>query len=142
MFNFKGLIAVAVLVLGGISAVSAQDGSGLKVNVPHAFVINEEMFAAGDYTIERTPSTADSPSLMVIRGEGESMIFDTMAARTSNAAEATELVFDSINGTYFLSKITVKGATTAVELAKTRSQVEAADWAKAVTIAVTSFNGF
>lgn len=130
MFNFttKFILAVSVLVLGGVSAANAQlvNGSAIKVNVPTAFVVSDATFEAGIYTIERTPSTIDSPSLLILRGDnGDTMIFDTMIARSNETANETELVFDTVDGTNFLSKIVVKGTTTVNELQKTKAQKKA-----------------
>jgi len=127
-FTTKFILAVSVLVLGGVSAANAQiaNGSAIKVNVPTAFVVSDSTFEAGIYTIERTPSTIDSPSLLILRGDnGETMIFDTMIASSKQAAGETELVFDNVGGTNFLSKIVVKGTTSVNELQKTKAQKKA-----------------
>ena len=127
MFNLKTLVAVAVLVLGGISAANAQlaNGSAIKIAVPSSFVLRGETFMAGTYTIERTASTADSSSLLVLRGEGETMVFDTIVGRSHEAAENTQLVFETIGGTNYLSAIVVKGTTTKNEIARSKAQARA-----------------
>jgi len=129
MFNLKAkfMLAAAVLFIGGVSAANAQlvDGSSIKVSVPSSFVLRGETFEAGTYTIERTPSTVDSPSLLVIRGEGETMIFDTIVDRTNETAKNTQLVFETIGGTNYLSAIVVKGQTTKNEIARSNAQARA-----------------
>jgi len=129
MFNLKAkfMLAAAVLFIGGVSAANAQlvDGSSIKVSVPSSFVLRGETFEAGTYTIERTPSTVDSPSLLVIRGEGETMIFDTIVDRTNETAKNTQLVFETIGGTNYLSAIVVKGQTTKNEIARSTAQARA-----------------
>ena len=127
MFNLttKFILAASILILGGFSAVSAQitNGSVIKVSVPSSFVVKDETLPAGVYTIERTPSTVDSSSLLIIRGDnGKAMIFDTMIGETNYAAKATELVFETVDGINFLSRIVVKGQTTVNELPKTKAQ--------------------
>jgi len=129
MFNLKAkfMLAAAVLFIGGVSVAKAQlvDGSSIKVSVPNSFVLRGETFEAGTYTIERTPSTVDSPSLLVIRGEGETMIFDTIVDRTNETAKNTQLVFETIGGTNYLSAIVVKGQTTKNEIARSNAQARA-----------------
>lgn len=123
--NIKSLLIVATLTLGGITAANAQiaDGSRLTVNIPNSFVVNDKTFDAGVYTISRTSATTDSPSLLLIRGEnGKAMIFDTIATQSTTTANATQLIFDDVNGTYFLSKIVVKGENGGNELLKTKEQ--------------------
>lgn len=127
MFNLKTklFLMAAVLVLGGFSAANAQinEGSSIKVNVPNAFTLRDQTFEAGIYTIERTPSTIDSPSLLVIRGENNTaMVFDTILARSNNSATATRLVFDTVGDTKFLTGIVVKGQSGMNEVAKTKAQ--------------------
>ena len=148
MFNFttKLILAVSVLVLGGVSAANAQlaDGSAIKVNVPTAFVVSNSTFEAGTYTIARTPSTIDSPSLMILRGDnGSTMVFDTMIASSKQAAGETELIFDSVGGTNFLSKIVVKGTTSVNELHKTKTQKKAVtDGVSSVYVVTITNTGF
>jgi hypothetical protein len=143
MFNIKAIIFVAVLFIGGITVANAQinQGAVLKVDVPNAFVLDGHNFAAGQYTIERTPSTIDSPSLLIIRDVkgGNAMIFDTIAARSDQAARSTQLVFDNVGGTYFLSQIWIKGATTAneVPMSKSERRMIAATPASKVTVPTT-----
>ena len=127
MFNLKSIIAVAVLFIAGVTAANAQlvDGSTIKVTVPNSFVLRDETFEAGDYTIERTPSTADSPSLLILRGNGDAIIFDTVASHTNEASATTQLVFDTVGDTNFLSEILVKGAAVKTEIPKTKAQKKA-----------------
>ncbi len=129
MFNLKAkfMLAAAVLFIGGVSAANAQlvNGSVIKVSVPSSFVLRDEVFPAGEYTIERTPSTADAPSLLIIRGEGEAMIFDTIISNSQEAADSTQLVFDTVGGTNYLATIRVAGQTVKNDIAKTKAQTRA-----------------
>ena len=124
MSSLKAIIFTAVLLIGGITVANAQIGQGavLKVDVPNSFVVGGTTFAAGQYTIERTPSIIDSPSILIIRGNGKGIVFDTIASRSSKPASSTQLVFDNVGGTLFLSQIWVKGATTANEIPMTRNE--------------------
>lgn len=144
MFNLKAkfILAAAVLFIGGVSAANAQlvNGSSIKVNVPNSFVVRDETFEAGTYTIERTPSTADAPSLLIIRGEGETMVFDTIISNSNEAAGNTQLVFDTVGGTNYLSGIVVKGQTTKNEIAKTKTQKRMIANGEAVRTVITITN--
>src|SRR5437763_906398 len=125
MRNLKSIIFVAVLIIGGITAANAQisQGSVLKLNIPNSFVLNDQTFTAGKYTVERTPSTADSPSLLILRDtKGSGVIFDTIKSESSEPARSTQLVFDKIDGTYFLSQIWVKGSTASNDIPMSRTQ--------------------
>ncbi len=126
MFNLKAkfLLAAAVLFIGGATAANAQlvNGSTIKVSVPNSFVLRDETFQAGNYTIERTPSTADAPSLLILRGNGNTIIFDTIVSSSNKTSATTQLVFDTVGDTNFLSEILVKGSTIKSAIAKTKSQ--------------------
>lgn len=129
MFNLKSkfMLAAALLFLGGVSAANAQlvNGSTINVAVSSPFVLRDKTFDAGVYTIERTPSTIDSPSLLILRGEGETMVFDTILGRSEVAVDNTQLVFETIGGTNYLSAIVVKGNTTKNEIARSKAQARA-----------------
>jgi len=103
-------------------------------------VLRGETFEAGKYTIERTPKTSDEPSLLIIRGEGETMIFDTMVANSTKNAENTKLVFDNIDGVNYLTSIIVKGQSVKNEIARTAAQKRAIANGTAVTHTVTIAN--
>ena len=123
MSNLKSIFLAAVLIVGGITVANAQltNGSVMRVDIPGSFVIMDKTFPAGSYTIERTPSTIDSPSLMILRGEGKAIVFDSIAARTSRAPHNSQLIFDVVGGTNYLSKIEVKGTNLAVAIPQSRS---------------------
>ncbi len=127
MFNLtsKLVFAAALLFLGGVSAANAQIASGsvVKFNVPTSFVVRDETRPAGNYTIERTPSTIDSPSLLVLRGSGEAIVFDTILSDARTVAGETELVFNNVGGVNYLSAIMVKGSMGRNEVVKSKAQV-------------------
>ena len=122
--NVKLMLAALVFSIGGLSAVNAQvePGTTLRFFVDTEFVVNGENFPAGEYTVERTPNTADAPSLLILRG-AKSVIFDTMVANTRVVAERTELLFDNVNGVNYLSAIAVAGQTSRNELLSAKEQV-------------------
>ena len=140
-FTAKFLLAVSFLVFGGISAVNAQIGdTAIRVNIPNSFVLRDKTYPAGEYTIRRTDSTVDSPSLLLLQGVHETAIFDTIPTDSVNAAKHTELVFETVGGQYFLSKIWVKGETTGNEIVETRSekrQIAKAESKKTETVDLT-----
>jgi hypothetical protein len=126
MFNLttKLLLAASFVLLGGLTAATAQvPGSGLKINAPEPFAIKGKVLPAGDYTISRTPGTAGSSSLLVISGQHETVIFDTVSTTSLDAARETEVEFKNIDGQLFLSKIVFKGETAGKEVVITDNEV-------------------
>jgi hypothetical protein len=123
MFNFKTkvLMMASFLVLGGVAAANAQvsDSTALKFDVSHSFMVKDTTLPAGRYTITRTPSLTDSKSLLIIQGDNrESVIFDTMTTERGKAAD-TQLVFNEVDGNYFLSAIWMRGETVGNALPQT-----------------------
>lgn len=142
-FNIKLILATAVLVLGGILAANAQisNGSVVRFEMPNSFVLRDTSFAAGEYTLERTPSMIDSPTLMILRGKGQSMVFDSALARVGKPSENTQLVFDLIGGTYYLTQIRTKGSDVATNIAGT-SKRQLATRGPVTTVVLTMNNAF
>lgn len=126
MFNLKVkfMLAAAVLFIGGVSAANAQlvMGGVIKAKIPNAFVLRDETYPAGTYTIERTQSIVDSSSLMVLRGEKTAVIFDTMYKESNTAAEDTALVFDNVDGVDYLARIIIAGDTVSIEIPQTKAE--------------------
>ena len=129
----KYFMAVAVLVLGGFGAANAQVAdTAIKVNIPEAFVIRGKVFQAGDYKIKRTDSTIDSSSLLVLQGEGESVIFDTIQAISAKAATDTKLIFEKAGDRLILSEIWLKGDTVGNQVVGAKAEATRVAVAKAV----------
>jgi hypothetical protein len=112
MFKTKILLMASFLILGGVAAANAQVSydKALKFDVSHSFIVKDTTLPAGRYTITRTPGVTDSKSLLIMQGDnGKSIIFDTIATETAKAAVDTQLMFNEIDGNYFLSAIWAKG---------------------------------
>jgi len=126
MFNFKlrSFLVVSILLLCGITAANAQlvDGNALKIDIPNSFLVRDKVFPAGTYTIARTPDTNDSTTMLILRGENRSIIFDTMQVTSKDVVNETKLVFENVGANYFLNEIWIKGSTTALAIRKTNLQ--------------------
>lgn len=122
--NVKLMFAALVLSIGAISMTNAQvePGTTLSFFVGSDFVVNGESFSAGEYTIERTPTTSDAPSMLILRGE-KSIIFDTMVSDSRETADRTELIFENVDGVNYLSAIVVEGHTSRNELLSAKGQM-------------------
>jgi hypothetical protein len=136
-------MAVAVLVLGGFGAANAQlTDTAIKVNIPETFVIRGKVFQAGDYTIKRTDSTIDSPSLLLLQGDGGSVIFDTYATTSATAAKETKLVFEKAGDKLYLSGIWLKGDTVGNQVVGAKSEASSVAKITVKTGDVTTTTGF
>ena len=144
--NIKFLLAALVLTVGGVTAASAQlsKGSAIKANIATEFVVSGKSFPAGAYTIERMPGSTDSGSFLILRGDNDrSMIFDTIESESTGTAKSTSLVFENVDGVEYLSKIFVSGDNVAIEVPKTKPEVNVWDGAEFdVKIPVVQNPGF
>lgn len=121
----KFLLAASVLVLGGITAVSAQvPGNGIKVSIAEPFAVRGKILPAGDYTVSRTLGITDSSSTLTIRGDHDVVIFETIPSSSTTAAKDTGLVFENIDGQLFLSKIVIKGETLGKQVLISKSDIK------------------
>jgi hypothetical protein len=83
-------------------------------------VVENKVFPAGDYTIAPTENLADSSSLLILRGEKRSMVFDTISASSTEPSKTTRLIFDVVDGTNYLSQIWLQGEITGMEIPKSK----------------------
>ena len=125
MRHVSKLFLALCLALGlGAVAASAQIESDMTVegNIPHAFVVRDTTLPAGKYTIKVADDT--EPSLLEIRSaDGRTAVFfETEGAQPRQTPVKTELVFDKVGDTYFLSEIFVAGDETGSRLSKSRME--------------------
>jgi len=138
------LVVMAVAVFGVFSAnAQISSGSVIKADIPTSFVVNDKVFPAGTYTIERVSGSLENSSYLVLRGkDSQAMIFDTFRV-AGDAANDSALVFDSAGGEKYLSRIIVKGDNFAygVPLTKTEARAVAKN-EKKQTVPVVQTPGF
>ena len=121
----KLFMALCLSLVFGAVAADAQVASDATVeaNVPHPFVVEKTTLPAGKYTVRAADADGD-PSVMEIRSaDGHtSVMFETESAQPSRTPAKTELVFDKVGDTYFLSEIFVAGGNTGAKLPKPRME--------------------
>ncbi|HXQ35661.1 MAG TPA: hypothetical protein VN843_16720 [Anaerolineales bacterium] len=107
---FLSLCLVAGL---GATLTNAQIRSDatIRANIPYSFVVNNTTLPAGTYVITVLDSYASDLSVLEIRtANGKTAVFfETDPVTVPGSAPRTELVFDKIGDTYFLSKVFLKG---------------------------------
>jgi hypothetical protein len=120
----KGFLALCLLLGVGAVTASAQIESDVtvKANIPQAFVVNDTTLPAGKYTIRVVEDTA--LDVLEIRSEDgrTAVLFNTDSAEPKQMPNKTELVFDKVGDTYFLSQIFVEGDDTGNQLIKSRME--------------------
>lgn len=110
------------MVFGTAMAASAQIDSDatIEANIPYAFVVKDTQLPAGKYTIRVADQT--DPNVMEIRSADRhtAVFFETENMQANRMADKTELVFDKIGNTYFLSQVLLKGDSAGNQLPMSR----------------------
>jgi hypothetical protein len=120
----KLFLALCLLTVGGGIVANAQidSDSRIEANVPFAFVVGKNTLPAGKYEIKGIDD--NTPGVLELRSANgrKPIVFETEAARTRDdeSASRTELVFDKIGDTYFLSQVWVEGNGSGSQLAKSK----------------------
>ena len=120
------LFLALCLSLGlGAVAANAQVESDLtiEVNVPHAFVVEKTTLPAGKYTITSAEPNTDLNTMEIRSANGHTAVFfETESVQPEQTPAKTELVFDKVGDTYFLSEVLVAGDATGGKLPKSRME--------------------
>lgn len=107
------LLGISFLLIGGTGAANAQidNASAIRFEVSHSFVIDGKTMPAGKYSIAAIATQSGSSDILKIQSADgkESMLFSTLRKVHNQAADETELVFDQVEGTYYLTEIRIKG---------------------------------
>jgi hypothetical protein len=121
------LILSLCLVAGlGATFTNAQIRSDatIRANIPYSFVVNNTTLPAGTYVITVVDPYASDLSVLEIRSANgkTAVLFETDPVTVLGLARQTELVFDKIGDTYFLSRVFLKGNEGGNQLLKSKTQ--------------------
>jgi hypothetical protein len=112
--------------LGATLTANAQIRSDatIRANIPYSFVVNNTTLPAGTYVITVAAPYGTDLTVLEIRSANAktAVLFDTESAAVPGRATQTELVFDKIGDTYFLSKVFLKGDEGGNQLLKSKMQ--------------------
>jgi hypothetical protein len=110
----KIMLVFSFLMLGGFTAAHAQidDTSAIRAKIPFSFVVRDKTLPAGEYLIKQSDDDADATTVLQLtsldKGRRESILFETTPDDANKAPKESNLVFDKIGNTYFLSQIWAK----------------------------------
>jgi hypothetical protein len=111
-----GFFSVLVLAAGA----QAQTARGMEVQIPFDFVAGREQMPAGKYTVRRV--RVDSESALLIRGEGGDTAAVVMTGRGDENPVQAALTFRQHGERYFLALVSIPGAASVRELAKSGAE--------------------
>ena len=119
----KFLLIVSLLVAGGQGIASAQIGdTTIEANITHDFIVGTTTLPAGKYEIKSLYET-DPNSFEIRSANGHAVaVFETHSAQANRTPRKTELVFNKLGDSYFLSQIWLEGNDVGIELEKTKEE--------------------
>jgi hypothetical protein len=122
----KLLMLICLLTVGGVVVANAQVDTvpQIEVDVPFDFVVGDTRLPAGKYEIKTIDDIANNVlEIRSIKGH-TSVVFDTSDTETrgDRIENKTELVFEKVQGQYFLNQIWVAGSSTGNQLAISRTE--------------------
>lgn len=121
----KLFLSLCLTLVFGAVAANAQVESDVTIeaNIPHAFVVEKTTLPAGKYTIKVADPNGDLSVMEIRSANGHTaVVFETEGAQPRQAPNKTELVFDKVGDTYFLSEVLVSGDDTGARLKKSHME--------------------
>lgn len=118
-----GFIAL-VIGITGTSAVSAQQVTLMKANIPFEFSIGKKLFPAGEYTI-KLPETSAAPTVSLRSADGKSYgLAMTTWVRSATPEGFGSLQFVEVDGNYYLYRVHVSGRDSGQQLAIPKKELK------------------
>lgn len=106
----------AAFALGGPAAALVDQP--IEVDVPFDFVVDSATLPAGTYIVEAADATQPGPLVIHDKDDAHEVVFDTEEADTRTPSTKSEVVFDEIDGTYYLCQIWQAGTDEGRALAR------------------------
>jgi len=121
LLRSKTFLAAIILILGGLTAASAQipPGRVMRANLPTSFAVGSKMLPAGHYLIQRLGGSAraEPNQLLITDNHGNSAIIVGQVGEIGNGTAAHDaLILKRIGGEYYLSQILYGGQFTGVTI--------------------------
>ena len=120
---FLSLCLIVGLGAALTSNAQIESDATIKATIPHSFVVNNTTLPAGTYVIT-VPDTASDLNVLEMRSATgkTAVLFDTEPVNVTRTARRTELVFDKIGDTYFLSRVFLTGDEGGNQVRKSKKQ--------------------
>lgn len=124
MKKFIQVSLFSLLALFAVVSVNAESGFGTEVEIPFAFNIGDRSYDAGSYIvkIERLPTGAAMLSIQDTKTDDIQSIL--MASSGETPSKDFKLVFDTIEGRRYLTKVRTSDRSYALARPKVQKQVE------------------
>lgn len=121
----KIFLVLSLLIIGGVTAqAQIEPDTTIDANIPFQFVAGNKTLPAGKYVIRQVDDTENSPNSILIRSaDGKTTaVFNTTNAGQTNPAKQSEIIFDNVGGTYFLSQIFAEGENGGLQAVESKKE--------------------
>jgi len=120
---FLSLCLVVGLGATLTSNAQIQSDATVKANIPHSFVVNNTTLPPGSYTIRVADDYSNLNVLEIRSANGKTnVLFDTEPVNLPRVMSRSELVFDRIGDTYFLTRVFMRGDESGNQVLKSKEQ--------------------
>jgi hypothetical protein len=120
---FLSLCLVVGLGATLTSNAQIQSDATVKANIPHSFVVNNTTLPPGSYTIKVADDYSNLNVLEIRSADGKmNVLVDTEPVNLPRVMSRSELVFERIGDTYFLSQIFLRGDESGNQVLKSKQQ--------------------
>ena len=109
---------LSVLVLFTAGATFAQTRFGTDVNIPFAFNVGDHSYGAGQYIVKLDKLGSGTATLSIQDTKTDEIQRVLLNANGDSASDDVRLVFDTINGQRYLTKLRTTDRTYAIVGAK------------------------
>ena len=117
-------VVFALGLLLVVSAARAQS-SAVSARVPFDFIVNNHLYAAGDYML--SPDGMTNPSVVIRNTDDQSAgVVLTRSCEKSKPAEKTVLIFQRYGDQYFLDQVWTEGSTRGRQFPKSKIETQLA----------------
>ena len=113
-----------LLVLFGAISVNAQTSLGSQICIPFAFNVGEKSYDAGDYILKIEKIATGTATLTIRDTKSDEMQIVLLNGTGESPAKDLKLVFDSIEGQRYLTRVRTPDRT--YGLAKSKAEKDAA----------------
>jgi hypothetical protein len=105
---------LSLLVLFTAGAAVAQNGFGTNVDIPFAFNIGDHSYEAGEYIVKLNKMGPGMATLSIQNTKTDEIQRMLLNANGDAAADDVRLVFDTINGQRYLTRLKTTDRTYAI----------------------------
>lgn len=113
---------LSLLVLFNVAATFAQSSFGTDVKIPFAFNVGDQSYEPGNYIVKFERFATGSAILSIHNTESNKTQTVLMNSRGEAASDEIKLVFDTLEGQRYLTKIRTPLRTYAVVMKKQQGE--------------------